>query len=51
MIQVHALGELRARLAEVEAERDQWQEDARRFCLNADYWRERAAARGEGDRG
>lgn len=41
------------RLAEVEAERDMWQEDARRFCQNADYWRERAVTaeeRGEGDR-
>jgi hypothetical protein len=33
-----------ARLAEIEADRDQWQESTRRFCLNADYWRGRAEA-------
>lgn len=35
---------LRTRLAEVEAERDMWQEDARWFCRNADYWKARAVA-------
>jgi phosphoglucomutase len=31
-----------AHIEKVETERDNWQETARRYCKNADYWRVRA---------
>lgn len=30
------------RIADLERSRDAWEEDAKRYSVNADYWRERA---------
>ena len=36
------IGTLLAHIATLTAEKKNWEEEARRYCRNADYWRERA---------